>query len=210
MKNILLIAAPGAGKGVISNYLIEKYGFVHLSAGDLIRDEIKNNPELSELVKQGKLIDNETVNRLIDKFVSNNSDKNLIFDGFPRTMSQVPDFETILEKNNIKIDKIVHINIDKEVAVKRITGRVMCDKCNHIYNKYIDNVEDKCLECGGSLYSRSDDNLETYQNRYDLYINETYPVFEHYKEIYSAYEISNNGAISEVYDQVDQMMKEEN
>ena len=98
MKNILLIAAPGAGKGVISNYLIEKYGFVHLSAGDLIRDEIKNNPELSELVKQGKLIDNETVNRLIDKFVSNNSDKNLIFDGFPRTMSQVPDFETILEK----------------------------------------------------------------------------------------------------------------
>ncbi len=210
MKNILLIAAPGAGKGVISNYLIEKYGFVHLSAGDLIRDEIKNNPELSELVKQGKLIDNETVNRLIDKFVSNNSDKNLIFDGFPRTMSQVPDFETILEKNNIKIDKIVHINIDKEVAVKRITGRVMCDKCNHIYNKYIDNVEDKCLECGGNLYSRSDDNLETYQNRYDLYINETYPVFEHYKEIYSAYEISNNGAISEVYDQVDQMMKEEN
>ena len=86
----------------------------------------------------------------------------------------------------------------------------MCDKCNHIYNKYIDNVEDKCLECGGNLYSRSDDNLETYQNRYDLYINETYPVFEHYKEIYSAYEISNNGAISEVYDQVDQMMKEEN
>ena len=140
MKNILLIAAPGAGKGVISNYLIEKYGFVHLSAGDLIRDEIKNNPELSELVKQGKLIDNETVNRLIDKFVANNSDKNLIFDGFPRTMSQVPDFETILEKNNIKVDKIVHINIDKEVAVKRITGRVMCEKCNHIYNKYIDNV----------------------------------------------------------------------
>lgn len=210
MKNILLIAAPGAGKGVISNYLIEKYGFVHLSAGDLIRDEIKNDPELSELVKQGKLIDNETVNRLIDKFVANNSDKNLIFDGFPRTMSQVPDFETILEKNNIKVDKIVHINIDKEVAVKRITGRVMCEKCNHIYNKYIDNVSDKCLECGGNLYSRSDDNLETYQNRYDLYINETYPVFEHYKEIYPSYEISNNGAISEVYDQVDQMMKEEN
>ena len=209
MKNILLISVPGAGKGVVSNYLIDKYNFTHLSAGDLIRDEIKNNPDLAEIVSQGKLIDDSIINGLIDKFVSKNSDKNLIFDGFPRTMSQVPAFEEILKKNNISIDKLVHINIDKEVAIKRITGRVMCEDCNHIFNKYIDNLTDTCPDCSGKLYSRSDDNLETYNNRYDLYINETYPVFEHYKDILSTFEIETNAGINEVYDQVDRMMKEE-
>ena len=86
----------------------------------------------------------------------------------------------------------MHININKEVAVKRITGRVMCEKCNHIFNKYIDNLTDTCPDCSGKLYSRSDDNLETYKNRCDLYKKETYPVFEHYKDIMSTFEIENN------------------
>ena len=210
MKNILLIAVPGAGKGVVSNYLIEKYNFTHLSAGDLIRDEIKNNPDLAEIVSQGKLIDDNIINGLIDKFVRENNDKNLIFDGFPRTMSQVPAFEEILKKNNISVQKLVHINIDKEVAIKRITGRVMCEKCNHIFNKYIDNLTDTCPDCSGKLYSRSDDNLDTYKNRYDLYIKETEPVYVHYKDKISTFEIENNAGINEVYDQVDHMMKEEN
>ena len=207
--NLLLIAMPGAGKGVVSNYLIEKYNFTHLSAGDLIRNEIKTNPELAEIVKQGKLIDDNIINSLIDKFVKENKDKNLIFDGFPRTMSQVSAFEEILDKNNIKVQKLVYINIDKEVAIQRITGRVMCEKCNHIFNKYIDNVEDVCPECNGKLYSRTDDNLETYKNRYELYLNETYPVYEHYKNVFDTFEIENNAGIEKVYDQVDHMMKEE-
>ena len=206
--NLLLIAMPGAGKGVVSNYLIEKYNFTHLSAGDLIRNEIKTNPELGEIVSQGKLIDDNIINNLIDKFVKENKDKNLIFDGFPRTMSQVSAFEEILNKNNIKIDKLVHINIDKEIVVQRITGRVMCENCNHIFNKYIDNVEDVCPDCSGKLYSRSDDNLDTYKNRYDVYINETYPVFEYFKDKLNCFEIENNGTIENVYNQVDNMMKD--
>ena len=207
--NLLLIAVPGAGKGVVSNYLIEKYNFTHLSAGDLIRNEIKTNPKLGEIVKQGKLIDDNIINNLIDKYVLENKDKNIIFDGFPRTMSQVNAFEEILNKNNIKIDKLVHINIDKEIAIQRITGRVMCEKCNHIFNKYIDEVSDICPECGGKLYSRNDDNLETYKNRYELYLNETEPVYTYYKDIFNTYEIENNAGLKEIYDQVDHMMKEE-
>ena len=207
--NLLLIAAPGAGKGVVSNYLIEKYNFTHLSAGDLIRNEIKTNPSLKKIVAQGKLIDDSIINDLIDKYVKEIKDKNIIFDGFPRTMSQVSAFEEILNKNNIKIDKLVHINIDKEIVVQRITGRVMCENCNHIFNKYIDNVLDVCPDCNGKLYSRSDDNLETYKNRYEVYINETYPVYEHYKDVFNTFEIENNAGINEVYDQVDHMMKEE-
>lgn len=209
MNNILLIAVPGAGKGVISNYLIEKYNFIHLSAGDLIRNEIKTNPSLAEIVSQGKLIDDNIINGLIDKFVSENKDKNLIFDGFPRTMSQVPAFEEIIRKNDITVDKIMHINIDKEIAVKRITGRVMCEKCNHIFNKYIDNLSDTCPDCSGKLYSRSDDNLQTYENRYNLYLNETYPVYEYYKDKINCYEIENNTTVEDVYNQVDDIMKEE-
>ena len=207
--NLLLIAMPGAGKGVVSNYLIEKYNFTHLSAGDLIRNEIKTNPKLGEIVAQGKLIDDSIINELIDNYVKENKDKNLIFDGFPRTMSQVSAFEEILNKNNIKIDKLVHINIDKEIVMQRITGRVMCEKCNHIFNKYTDNVSDVCPDCSGKLYSRADDNLDTYKNRLDVYTNETYPVYEHYKDIFNTFEIENNAGIKEVYDQVDRMMKEE-
>ena len=209
MNNIVLIAAPGAGKGVVSNYLIEKYGFIHMSAGDLIREKIKNDENLSRMVKEGKLIDDSIVNGLIDEFVSKNKDKKLIFDGYPRTMSQVPSFENILQNNNINVSKMIHINIDKEVAIQRITGRVMCEECNHIFNKYIDNLEDTCPDCGGKLYSRSDDNLETYNNRYDVYINETYPVYENYKDKISTFEIENNGTIQDIYDKIDNIMKEE-
>ena len=209
MNNILIIAAPGAGKGVVSNYLIEKYNYIHMSAGDLIRNSIKNDEKLSQMVKEGKLIDDSIVTKLISDFVGQNKDKKIIFDGFPRTMSQVPAFEKILEENNIVIDKVLHIDIDKDIAIKRITGRVMCEKCNHIFNKYIDNVNDVCPDCGGNLYSRSDDNLDTYKNRYDLYIEETYPVYEYLKKQYNSYEITNNKDIAYVYDQVDHMMKEE-
>ena len=208
MKNIVLIAAPGAGKGVVSNYLIEKYGFIHMSAGDLIREKIKNDENISRMVKEGKLIDDSIVNGLIGEFISSNSDKSIIFDGYPRTMSQVPAFEEIVKNNNMNIDKVIHINIDKEVAIQRITGRVMCENCNHIFNKYIDNVEDLCPDCSGKLYSRSDDNLETYKNRYDVYINETYPVFEYFKDKLNCFEIENNGTIENVYNQVDNMMKD--
>lgn len=209
MSNIVLIAAPGAGKGVISNYLIDKYNYIHMSAGDLIREEIKNNENLSNMVKEGKLIDDNIVNGLIRKYVENNKDKNIIFDGYPRTMSQIPAFEEILSNNDLSIDKVIHINIDKEIAIKRITGRVMCEKCNHIFNKYIDDLADVCPVCGGKLYSRSDDNLDTYLNRYDLYINETYPVFEYFNKNDNSYEITNNKSIDEVYEQVDDIMKED-
>ena len=208
MKNIILIAAPGAGKGVISNYLIEKYNFIHMSTGDLIREAIKDDEEIAEIIKQGKLVDDNIVNRLVEKFMKENIDNNIIFDGYPRTMSQVKPFEEIIKKYNLKIDKLLHINIDKEIAIKRITGRLTCEKCNHIYNKFVDDVEETCKECGGKLYSRNDDNLQTYNNRYEIYKEETYPVFEFFKDKYSCYEISNNGTIEEVYDQVDHMMKE--
>ena len=208
MNNIILIAAPGAGKGVISNYLIEKYNFIHMSTGDLIREAIKDDEEISEIIKQGKLVDDSIVNRLVEKFISENNNQKIIFDGYPRTMSQVLPFEEIIEKYNLKIDKLLHINIDKEIAIKRITGRLTCEKCNHIYNKYVDDVTDTCTECGGKLYSRNDDNLQTYKNRYDLYETETYPVFEYFKDKYSTYEITNNGTIDEVYKQVDHMMEE--
>ena len=208
MNNVILIAAPGAGKGVISNYLIDKYNYIHMSAGDLIREKIKNDENLSKMVKEGKLIDDNIVNALIREFVQNNKDKKIIFDGYPRTMSQVPAFESILDEFKINVDKVIHINIDKEIAIKRITGRLMCEKCNHIFNKYIDNVNDTCPDCGGKLYSRSDDNLDTYLNRYDLYLNETYPVFEYFNKKINSFEISNNGTIDEVYSQVDNIMKE--
>ena len=124
-------------------------------------------------------------------------------------MSQVAPFESVIKNNNINIDKMIHINIDKEIAVQRITGRLVCEKCNHIFNKYVDNVSDVCPLCNGNLYTRSDDNIETYNNRYNVYINETYPVYEYYKDKISTYEIENNGTIDDIYDKINHIMKDD-
>ena len=207
MSNIILTATPGAGKGVVSKYLEDKYNLVHMSMGNLLRDEAKTNKKLQEDLQKGILVDDNLVYSLFDKFINSNKDKSFVFDGFPRAMKQVYEFESIAKKYNINIDKVIYISIDKEVALKRITGRVMCEKCNHIFNKYTDNVKDTCPDCGGKLFTRSDDSVDTYNDRYNLYVKETVPVIDYLKENYNFKEISNNGSLEEVYSQIDNLMK---
>ena len=205
MSNILLISAPGAGKGVTSKYLKEKYNMVHMSIGNLLREESEKNTSLKEKLANGEFIDNNIVYSLFSKFLEDN--KSFIFEGFPRLMEQVKPFLDILSEHDIILDKIIFIDIDKDIALKRVTGRLMCKNCNEIYNKYIDNLENnKCKVCGGSLYTRDDDKVETYENRYKLFKEKTMPVVEYLSDKYDIYTVSNNGTFDEMKSQIDNIM----
>lgn len=207
MSNILLISAPGAGKGVTSEYLKEKYNMVHMSIGNLLREESEKNISLKEKLANGEFIDNNIVYSLFSKFLEDNKGSSFIFEGFPRLMEQVKPFLDILSEHDIILDKIIFIDIDKDIALKRVTGRLMCKNCNEIYNKYIDNLENnKCKVCGGSLYTRDDDKVETYENRYKLFKEKTMPVVEYLSDKYDIYTVSNNGTFDEMKSQIDNIM----
>lgn len=207
MSNILLISAPGAGKGVTSEYLKEKYNMVHMSIGNLLREESKKNTSLKEKLANGEFIDNNIVYSLFSKFLEDNEGSSFIFEGFPRLMEQVKPFLDILSEHDIILDKIIFIDIDKDIALKRVTGRLMCKNCNEIYNKYVDNLENnKCKVCGGSLYTRDDDKVETYENRYKLFKEKTMPVVEYLSDKYDIYTVSNNGTFDEMKLQIDNIM----
>ncbi|CDD30047.1 adenylate kinase [Clostridium sp. CAG:433] len=207
MSNILLISAPGAGKGVTSEYLKEKYNMVHMSIGNLLREESEKNISLKEKLANGEFIENNIVYSLFSKFLEDNKGSSFIFEGFPRLMEQVKPFLDILSEHDIILDKIIFIDIDKDIALKRVTGRLMCKNCNEIYNKYIDNLENnKCKVCGGSLYTRDDDKVETYENRYKLFKEKTMPVVEYLSDKYDIYTVSNNGTFDEMKSQIDNIM----
>lgn len=207
MSNILLISAPGAGKGVTSKYLKEKYNMVHMSIGNLLREESEKNTSLKEKLANGEFIENNIVYSLFSKFLEDNKGSSFIFEGFPRLMEQVKPFLDILSEHDIILDKIIFIDIDKDIALRRITGRLMCKNCNEIYNKYVDNLENnKCKVCGGSLYTRDDDKVETYENRYKLFKEKTMPVVEYLSDKYDIYTVSNNGTFDEIKSQIDNIM----
>lgn len=207
MSNILLISAPGAGKGVTSKYLKEKYNMVHMSIGNLLREESEKNTSLKEKLANGEFIENNIVYSLFSKFLEDNKGSSFIFEGFPRLMEQVKPFLDILSEHDIILDKIIFIDIDKDIALKRVTGRLMCKNCNEIYNKYVDNLENnKCKVCGGSLYTRDDDKVETYENRYKLFKEKTMPVVEYLSDKYEIYTVSNNGTFDEMKSQIDNIM----
>ena len=207
MSNILLISAPGAGKGVTSKYLKEKYNMVHMSIGNLLREESEKNTSLKEKLANGEFIENNIVYSLFSKFLEDNKGSSFIFEGFPRLMEQVKPFLNILSEHDIILDKIIFIDIDKDIALKRVTGRLMCKNCNEIYNKYVDNLENnKCKVCGGSLYTRDDDKVETYENRYKLFKEKTMPIVEYLSDKYDIYTVSNNGTFDEMKSQIDNIM----
>ena len=207
MSNILLISAPGAGKGVTSKYLKEKYNMVHMSIGNLLREESEKNTSLKEKLANGEFIENNIVYSLFSKFLEDNKGSSFIFEGFPRLMEQVKPFLDILSEHDIILDKIIFIDIDKDIALKRVTGRLMCKNCNEIYNNYVDNLENnKCKVCGGSLYTRDDDKIETYENRYKLFKEKTMPVVEYLSDKYDIYTVSNNGTFDEMKSQIDNIM----
>ena len=173
-----MFGPPGAGKGTQSQYLVENYNYIQISTGDLLRNEIKKNTNLGKEILAkidiGDFVNNEIVNSLIDEIVSNKNYHNkLIFDGYPRNISQAENLDNIMLKNNQTIGAIVYLDAAREIIEKRILGRIVCEKCNVSMNEYLDNEQIKNHKCGKEyLKKRKDDNSKTIKKRYDTFINE--------------------------------------
>lgn len=188
--NIIWIAPPAAGKGTFSALLKDKYGFNHISAGDALREQVALGSEIGlevkDIISRGEMVNDELMARLIEtKLKSLDLSVPFMLDGYPRKLNQAEDYEKILKKLNLNVDKVIYINIDKETGLKRVLGRVSCPKCKRSYNTltgYAKPKEDNiCDECKIPLESRTDDNKESYEKRYDVYMNETKPVIEKYR-----------------------------
>ena len=192
--NVIFIAPPAAGKGTQAEMLEKEYNMYHLSTGDLLREIASSKTELGknvkELIDNGKLIDDELMLKLLKEKISSLKVNGIIFDGFPRTIHQAEMLDELLENMNQKIDSVIYLEVDKEVALKRATGRVTCSNCGSIYNIYFDNIKDnKCNNCGNELSKRMDDTEEKFNTRFDTYLNNTKPVIDYYQ---------NNGLLNTV------------
>ncbi len=215
--NIIFIAPPAAGKGTYSSLLKEKYGYTHISAGDVLREEVKNKTklgeEIDEIMQRGEMINDEIMLKLIENKLKNiDLTKPFMLDGFPRKMNQAIDLEKVLKSLNIEINKIIYINITKETGLKRILSRKTCPICKKIYNlenaELTPKEEGLCDECKVELSSRKDDTKETYETRYDIYMNETKPLIEYYKE--KLVEIDGSGPVEEVFKNIIEALGETN
>ncbi len=181
--NIILFGPPGAGKGTQSQYLVKKLNGFQISTGDMLRNEIKINSEIGKKINQdmndGHFISDDIVNKLIiDVVVDPKKKGKLIFDGYPRTLSQAKNLDIILENSNQNIDFIFFLNVNKETIIKRVEKR-------------------KTLE------NRSDDNLETILKRYDIYMQTTKPVLDFYSKNSNFYEIDGTLKIDEITAKID-------
>jgi adenylate kinase len=181
--NIILFGPPGAGKGTQARYLVKKLNAFQISTGDMLRDEIQNDTEIGKKIindmNDGKFVNDEIVNELIKKAIFDPQKKNnLIFDGYPRSISQAKNLENLLKDSHQKIDFIFFLNVNKETIIKRIEKRKILEK-------------------------RSDDDSNTLIKRYETYMETTRPVLDFYSKNINFYEIDGAQEINEITTKID-------
>jgi len=191
MRNIIFIAPPAAGKGTVSDYLVKNYNYIHLSTGDLLREEIKSGStlgqEIDKIISGGNLVSDELIIKLVeDKLNTLDKNKPFILDGFPRTLVQTEKLEEMLITLGVTNNLVVYLDINLEDATKRVIGRIVCPKCKRSYNLYDEKVkplkDNTCDDCIIELEKRSDDNEETFKVRFNSYLENTSPIINYYKD----------------------------
>lgn len=178
--NIILLGAPGAGKGTQASFIEEKFNLVHISTGDIFRANIKGGTPIGKLAKSyidaGKLVPDEVTCDIVKDRLSKDDIKGgYMLDGFPRNVFQATELDKFA-----KIDLCINIDVDMSLLMDRICGRRVCS-CGESYHISTLNGETNCKKCGKPLYQREDDNPETVQKRLDTYFKETAPLVEYYK-----------------------------
>lgn len=186
--NILIMGGPGAGKGTMSAKIVEKFHVNHISTGDIFRSEIGKQTELGMMAKsymdKGLLVPDEVVNNMVKSYLEKLEDKKngFLLDGYPRTLDQAKAFDALAEGSDLAIDKVIALDIDFDVLAGRITGRRICKECGEIYHivSHPSKMEGTCDKCGGALYQRKDDTVESLSVRLEEYSNQTAPVLDYY------------------------------
>lgn len=187
--NILIMGGPGAGKGTMSAKIVEKFSLLHISTGDIFRSEIGKQTELGLLAKsyidKGQLVPDEVTNPMVKSFLENqDTSKGYLLDGYPRTLAQAKVFDELVKGTDLEVELVLNLHIPFEVLTERITGRRVCRNCKEIY--HITNkpskVEGVCDLCGGELYQRKDDTVESLKTRLEAYSENALPILDYYAD----------------------------
>lgn len=201
---LILLGAPGAGKGSQATKIAKEYGIAHISTGDALRANIKEGTELGKFAKsfidKGQLVPDEVVVGIVADRIRKEDCKNgFLLDGFPRTVAQAEALEKLTD-----IDVVINIDVDFGVITDRISGRRMC-ACGESYH-ISTHDSDTCTKCGGKLYQRADDNEETVKARLDVYEKQTAPLIEFYGKRNKLVTIDGNKSIDAVYEDVKKVL----
>jgi adenylate kinase len=212
--NLILLGAPGAGKGTQAKMIVEKYGIPQISTGDMLRESVAKGTDLGKKAKEymdrGELVPDEVVIGIVkERLQQPDCEKGFILDGFPRTLAQAEALDKMLEELGKKIDAVINIYVPEEEIVKRIVNRRTCRNCGAIYHLiYSPPKEDnKCDKCGGELYQRDDDREETVRERLRVYRENTEPLIEYYKNKGVLYNVDGTKDIEGVFAEVVEVLK---
>lgn len=210
---IVMLGAPGAGKGTQADKIAEKFGLPHISTGDIFRKNIKEGTELGKEAKSymdaGKLVPDElTVRLLLDRVKNDDCAKGYILDGYPRTIPQAEALDKELEKLGEKIDYAINVDVPDENIINRMSGRRACLKCGATYHlKYVPPKKDGvCDECGSELVIRDDDKPETVKNRLAVYHEQTQPLIEYFEKQGVLHTVDGTTDAGDVFKAIEQIL----
>jgi len=202
---LILLGAPGSGKGTQAKNIAEKVGITHVASGDLFRAAATRGDELGKQAKyymeKGLLVPDEiTIKMILERIDAPDCSKGVMLDGFPRTLEQAKALDQALGKKKQKIDRVFYIKVSTDELVRRLSGRFICRKCQAPYHKVSSppKKEGICDKCGGELYQRADDTPETVRKRIDVYTKETSPLIDYYKKAKKLVEIKGEGNIDNI------------
>ncbi len=206
---IIMLGAPGAGKGTQAKMLAEKYDIPHISTGDIFRANIKNGTELGtkakEYMDKGLLVPDElVVDLVVDRFKQDDCKNGYVLDGFPRTIPQAESLDAALEQINDKVDFAVNVEVPDENIIRRMSGRRACVACGATYHivHIPTKVEGICDKCGEELILREDDKPETVKKRLDVYHEQTQPLIDYYEGKNVLAEVDGTKDMNEVFDSI--------
>ena len=187
--NILLLGKPGAGKGSVAKEFKEKMNIVHLSTGDIFRNEIREKTELGLLadsyISKGLLVPDEVTNNMVrDRLSEKDCENGFILDGYPRNLNQAKELDKILKEYKKKVDLVVYLSTPTEEIIERVMARRECPKCKAVYNMVLNKPKsgEICDKCGTHLVKRVDDTEERLKTRLDIFFTDTQPVMDFYRE----------------------------
>lgn len=202
---LILLGAPGSGKGTQAKNIAEKVGITHVASGDLFRAAATRGDELGNQAKhymeKGLLVPDEiTIKMILERIDAPDCSKGVMLDGFPRTLEQAKALDKALGNKKQKIDRVFYINVSTDELVRRLSGRFICRKCQTPYHKVSSPPKKQgiCDKCGGELYQRADDTPETVRKRIDVYTKETSPLIDYYNKAQKLVEIDGEGNIDSI------------
>lgn len=206
---IVLLGAPGAGKGTQAKKLIDKYAIPQISTGDILRKAVADGTPLGKEAKsfmdKGELVPDAVVIGLIqERLKQDDTKKGYVLDGFPRNTAQAETLDKMLNDLGMPLDSALSVDVPKEDLMKRLTGRRTCKNCQQMYNIYFSpsKKDGICDKCGGELFQRDDDKEETIKKRLDVYDAQTAPLIDYYKNKGMLKSISGTGSIDEIFSKV--------